>query len=89
MSTFEHDKDAVLDYAFDWSRWLSEGEIILSHSVQITGGTAVVDGTSEVDAKVTAWISGAQVGNVHLTCRVVTNEGRTDDRTIMLQVQER
>jgi hypothetical protein len=37
------DPDAVLDYVFDWSSWLAEGETITAAEVTAVSGDAVVD----------------------------------------------
>lgn len=89
MVTFDHDPDAVLDYTFDWSAYLQEGETIASHDVSVASGTITIDSTAADDSTVTVWVSGAEGRDVSLTCRVTTNQGRTDDRTLTLVVKER
>jgi hypothetical protein len=86
-----HDPDAVLDYPFDWSDWLTEGDTIESAlvtaetGVTIEGTPAVVDGT-----KVVPYISGGTVGSTYdVTCHITTVDGREDDRSITLVVKER
>lgn len=83
------DPDAVLDYAFDWSSWLLEGETILTHSASIESGDAVIDSTSQTTDTVVVWLSGGTLGtNVELRCRVTTTDGRVDDRTIVILIRE-
>ena len=43
------DPDAVLDYTFDWSAWLADGETILTHAAVIEAGDAVIDSTAQTD----------------------------------------
>ena len=97
------DPDARLDYAFDWkplthgrpnakSDWLGATETITSHEIIKTpaDSTVVVDATSEDDGTVTAWLTGGTAGtSVSLTCRITTNEGRTDDRSRRIDIKNR
>lgn len=83
------DPDAVLDYAFDWSAWLADGETILTYSAAIESGDAVIDSTSQTPNTVIVWLSGGTIDtNVELRCQVTTSEGRTDDRTIVILIRE-
>ncbi|MBO9523410.1 MAG: hypothetical protein J7518_17920 [Nocardioidaceae bacterium] len=94
---YVHDPDAVLDYEFDWkplthgtgvSDWLASGETIASYELLPSDGITV-DSHTESDGKVTVWLSGAAPRRQTVTCRIHTNQGRTDDRTITLNVIER
>lgn len=85
--TIDKDPDAVLDYAFDWSDWLAEGETISSHQILVDGVT--LDSDSRAGDIVVAWLSGGTTGFASATCRVTTSEARTDDRTITLRVRDR
>ena len=89
MSTFIKDGDAVLDWQFDWTSWLAEDETIVEHQIIVTSGEVTVDSSSEEDGVVTAWLSQAEPRTVRVTCRITTSQGRTDDRTITLRVQDR
>jgi hypothetical protein len=83
------DPDAVLDYAFDWSAWLADGETILTYDVDVEVGDAVVDSVTEALGTVSVWLSGGTLDtNVELRCRVTTSEGRIDDRTIVILIRE-
>ena len=89
MTTFVKDPDAVLDYAIDWSAWLPEGDTINTSTwtvpVGITADSDTHDGTST-----TVWLSGGTSGeNYELVNRVVTTGGRTDDRTIYVNIRQR
>lgn len=82
------DPQAVLDYAFDWSAWLAEGEIITAHDA--TAGGVRLDSASRAGAVVTVWVSGGIVGSrARITCEITTNAGRTDQRSLMLDIAER
>ena len=90
VQIFKKDPDSVLDYAFDWSTyWLQSGETISSHV--ITVGTGLTkDSDSESDGVVTVWLSGGTAGRSYdVACRITSNLGRTDERTIKINVEER
>ena len=100
MPTYIKDPDAVLDYKFDWKAltnltgntdWLDTSETI--SSITITAATGItVDSSSITDTSTSAtiWLSGGTDGQTYtLACRIVTSVGRTDERTISIQVEER
>lgn len=87
MSSFRMDPDAVLDFKWDWSLWLADGETIATQTI-LPEGTVTVGAVTESAGEVTVWLSAPQ-GRPALTCRITTNQGRTDDRTIRLSVGER
>lgn len=83
-----HDPDAVLDYRWDWSSWLEEDETITSYSVEVDGIT--LDSSLNDGKAVTAWLSEGTAGTkAEVTCRITTSQGRTDDRTMYLSIDER
>lgn len=90
LPVFLHDPQAVLDYKFDWSAWLEDGETIIAH--QVTGDGVTVDSSSVTDGgtSVTAWVSGgtATVGS-RVTCQITTTLGRVDERSMLLYVEDR
>ena len=82
------DPDATIDYGMDWTLWLS-GDTITSSSWTAAPGLEV-DSSSHGDSETTVWLSGGVVGEEYkITNRIVTAGGRTDDRTILLSVDER
>ena len=89
--SFTKDPDAVLDYAFDWTvkDWLQGGEVITSHVVTV--GTGLVkDSDAESDGVVTVWLSGGTAGESYIVaCKIVTDLGRTDERSIEINCNER
>jgi hypothetical protein len=89
MKPFIKDPDAVLDYEWDWARWL-DSDTIVSHEVFPIGAGITVDSHTATLTSVTAFVSGGTVGVLYgLTCRVVTAGGRTDDRTINILIRGR
>ena len=89
MQQFLKDPDAVLDYGVDWSSWLQTAEAISSHTVTVDTGITK-DSDSETDGIVTVWLSGGTVGETYeITVRIITDAGRTDDRTFSVLLVER
>ena len=89
MSIFYKDPDAVLDYNFDWSSWLDDTpETISSHTITVESGLTK-DSDSESSGIVTAWLSGGTAGQRYkVECEITTSESRTDERTMIIVVQE-
>lgn len=86
---FTMDRDAVLDFAFDWSAWLAQGETISSKTITPSAGITV-NSSSEAGGVVTVWLSSsAAISDQTVACRITTNAGRTDERTIRLVVTDR
>ena len=83
------DPSAVLDYVFDWTGWLATGETITDYT--ITADTGITVGSStELDGKVTVWLSGGTAGiNYKVACKITTSKGRIDERTIWIKVTDR
>jgi hypothetical protein len=87
-SQFIKDPNAVLDYQWDWSAWLPTGDTISTSTVTITSGDVAKNSDSHTATTVTAWLSAGTVSTeAEVTARVVTAQGRTDDRTITLKIQ--
>lgn len=86
---FVKDPDAVLDFMFDWSGWLSSGEQIQTSTMIVSAGINL-DSSTNTSSKATAWISGGTSGVPYtITNRIVTNQGRTDDRSMTIRVTDR
>lgn len=84
------DPDAVLDYIWDWSAWLKPGETLVTRDVAVEAGSSVVDSATIVGATVVAWISGGTLDeDAEVRCRISTNEGRIDDRTVKIKIRRR
>ena len=89
------DPQSVLDFALDWSLWMTTGDYLVSCSFQPssaditiisqTVGTTLA-GTSNANA--VAWIGGGVQGTTYtVTCHVTTANGRQDERTFSLLVE--
>ena len=98
---FTKDPNAVLDYLIDFAKlrngrgktdYLVTGETILSHTVTASSGDITIDSSSLTDSSssVTIWISGGvPYESYDITIRIVTSDGRTDDRTITISIREK
>ncbi len=92
------DPDAKLDYPFDWrakthgngsSDWLAPEETIVSYVITVDDGITLMK-DSEDDGMVVVWLSGGEVGNWYkVACKITTSEGRVDERTLHIRVENR
>jgi len=93
--TKRKDPNAILEYGFDWAEkdWLESGETIASAVWTIPTGLTKV--SEEAGSEVTQVVlSGGTAGETYtITCHIVTTggsvEGREDDRSIAIVVEER
>jgi hypothetical protein len=85
------DPQATLDYAIDWSDWLSEGEEIVN-SVWATSSGAIQSPSFTATAT-GVWLSGGEVGiAITLTNTITTNStpvARIDERSLVIKVKQR
>lgn len=84
---FTKDPDAKLDWRFDWNLWLEDDEEIAD--VEILAEGVNVGSITNHGREVIVFLSGGEVGNAEATCRITTDKGREDDRTIRIRVRER
>ncbi|MBI2818111.1 MAG: hypothetical protein HYX72_14345 [Acidobacteria bacterium] len=85
---FTKDPEATLDYAVDWTRWLS-GDTIQTSEWTVPAGLTQVN-ASNTTTKATIWLSGGTAGQSYtVTNRITTAAGRTDERSITIRVQDR
>lgn len=86
--TFIHDPQAVLDYKLDWSDWLGADTIASATWTVPSGLTQTA--ASNTTTTATVWLSEGTAGNSYsVVSTIVTADGRTDERTIILRVQHR
>lgn len=90
---WQKDPNATLDWVFDWSSWLADGEEISTSEFIVSAGLTVEDGPlapTHTTISATVWLSGGQTGQVYqVTNRVTTNQNRIDDRSIRIRVVNR
>lgn len=87
-NVFTKDPHAFLDWYFDWSDWLAEGETITDHTITVDG---LVNELSLVTGgSVVVWLSSGSPGvRYPVACRITTSENRIDERTIKIDVKNR
>lgn len=102
MVVMTKDPSAVLDFSWDWTAWLAanDDDEIDTFEVTLEERDLVedepedlveltLDSSSGDGAIVTAWLSGGVLeAELRVTCRIVTTGGRTDERSIWLQILE-
>jgi hypothetical protein len=87
IKTFVKDPNAKLDYMIDWAAWLGADTIATSTWVTPAGLTATSPSNTTTTA--TVWLESGTVGSQYLvTNRITTAGGRTNDRSILIQVSE-
>lgn len=84
------DPAAILRHGIDWSAWLDHDETISTRTVVPAQDGITVDQLSDENGIVTYRISGGKAGkNYIVTCRITTNTGRSDERSVRYPVRER
>lgn len=87
------DPDEVIDYTVDWTAddWLASGEEISTSTWSVSPtGSLTIDSESETTTTATAFVSAGTVGKVYrLTNEIVTDQGRTGQRSVIVRVEER
>ena len=88
INRFEKDPDALLDFQVDWAAWLSEGDTIASSTWDVPDGL-VEESSSATTTTATVWLSGGTAGSTYkIANRITTTDGRIDDRTLYIMVEE-
>lgn len=78
-----------LDYDLDLSKWMPDGDEILSvtHSVE-PAGSLVVDTLHVKDLDVKVWLSGGEDGKTYVVSILVgTREGRVKEASFKIRVR--
>mgnify|MGYP001572496141 CR=1 FL=1 len=91
LKPFKKDPSAVRDYTVDWDTddWLGAATITGTPVWTVPTGITK-DSQSNTTTTATAWLSGGTNGTDYdVACKITTAGGRTDERTIRLQVRNR
>lgn len=89
VKTYLKDPDSVLDYGFDWSDWLATDETISTSSWTVPDGITE-DSDAKTTIKTSVWLSGGTAGETYeIINKIVTNQSRTDERTLSIRVVQR
>lgn len=95
------DPNATLDYTIDWQAegWMPPADQILSLVVIVQAPLVLTSSefvstplTTPPVHKTVAWVSGALAAlgqKLSITHRITTAQGRIDDRTVYVKIQER
>jgi hypothetical protein len=92
MSFYLKDPDAVIDYAFEWTHYLDGKTIVASDwAVAPAEPSGLAVGETSFDwGRTAARLSGGIVGHVYsLANHVTLSDGSSDDRSIVLRVEQR
>jgi len=88
VKLFKKDPSAILDYSIDWSLWL-DGDTIQTSSWTVPQGLTKASETNN-STTATVWLSGGTVDQTYtVTNRITTANGRTDERSILIKVEDR
>lgn len=90
LAIWTKDPASTLDYSVDWDAddWLGT-DTIATVTWTVPSGVASVS-TSATTTVATIFLSGGTVGQDYdIGCLITTAGGRTDERTIRLQVRQR
>ena len=88
MTRYSKTPPEILDYGWDWDRWLS-GDAIQASTWLVPTGITLVSQTSDATST-TIWLSGGTLGETYtLTNRITTAAGRTAERVFDLKIIER
>jgi hypothetical protein len=91
LKTFTKDPAAVLDYTVDWDAddWLGSDTITGTPVWTLPSGITLAS-QSNTTTTATAWLSGGTANTDYdVACKITTTAGRTDERTIRIQVRNR
>lgn len=89
MEAFVKDPSAVKDYVWDWTNDLGSDSITTATIEISPSGTMTASTPSVTSTTVTSFLTGGASGiKYSVTCRIVTNGGRTFDKLIRLLVVE-
>lgn len=89
MDSWPHkDPDEVLDYQFDWTNRLEDGETIATSTMLVASGSVTLDSDDKSGAITTAWLSGGTVDDVCvITNRVTTSANRTYEESAKIRIR--
>lgn len=93
MAIFVKDPAALVDYAIDWNAGYLGDQVITSSVWRVSpaeaGGMAVAT-SAILPGKTIATLSGGTAGRVyHVTNAVTFSDGRSDERALVVRVEDR
>jgi len=89
LPTISKDPNAVLDYTFDWTPFLTNiSDVIQSVTYLISAGLTQTRAINTLTLA-HSYVGGGVIGTTEsITCRITTVGGRVDDRTIFLKIEQ-
>lgn len=87
--TVTKDKDAQLDYSFDWSDWLAEGDAIAGSTWTSDPGITIIN-QSVVGSVATVWLNGGTPNNWYVITNTVISTSfppRMDQRVLKVFIE--
>ena len=85
----DHAPSANLDYGFNWAKWLLAGETISTATWTADTGITLSNPLQN-GSVVSTFAEGGEAGKSYkLLCSIVTDQGREDSRTIILNCVQR
>lgn len=91
MLNWQTSKDPldVLDYYFAWNDFLRSDESIISFTLT-SNNVAVINSSFQDGSRIGLWISGGASGQLMVVkCIIVTDQGRTAERSASLPIQDK
>jgi hypothetical protein len=91
MKRFNKDPSDLLDYGFEWARWMPETDSISQSSWAVTGPDAtLITGLPFIDAAnqtTGVYLSGGTLkGKYTLTNTMTTDQGRVKERSMLIVI---
>jgi hypothetical protein len=93
MNYYLKEPSASIDYSFDWNAGYLNGQTVSASTWAATpteaGGISVVS-SAILPTQTSALVTGGAAGHVYrLTNVVIFSDGRSDERQVVLRVEER
>lgn len=93
------DPNSVLDWKMDWgtgavingvtANWLAASETISTSTWTVPAGLTKQSDTHDTNTT-TIWLTGGTAGTTYTVVNeIVTNQGRTEDRTLLVFLEDR
>ncbi|MFZ5834023.1 MAG: hypothetical protein ACOY2B_01400 [Pseudomonadota bacterium] len=91
MQVYVKDPGAILDYTINWGGgYLQNGETLSSSIWTIFPADMTQSSASYTASTASITVSGGTAGQIYqLTNRITTSQGRTDERSITVRVEQR
>lgn len=85
------DPDALLPYPMNWKPWLAGSTLAASTWTVISGDVEIDDDLTDFNStSATVWLSGGTAGEWAIVVNHITAaDGREDDRSLRIKIEER